>query len=108
MILRQWYVILLPWVALQPLVGAVIAFWSRRAGGSLREQLVAALAPAFPAIPPLLKVVVWIIVVAMHPSDHIRRGILLQMAIFAILALLPALSLLIGAAPFLRRPQPES
>jgi hypothetical protein len=103
-------VFLLPWVALQPLVGAVSASWSRRVGGSLQEQLIAALAPAIPAIACLLITVVGSIaeLVAMHPSDHIRRGVLLKMAIIAIWALLPALSLLIGAAPFLRRPQPQS
>ena len=105
-----WYVIsLLPWVALQPLVGAVIAFWSRRAGGSLREQLIAALAPAMPL---LVIVVVGIplklVLVAMYPPDHIWRRVLLDMAFPAIHALLPALGLLIGAAPFLRRPQPQS
>jgi hypothetical protein len=109
-----WYVLLLPWVALQPLVGAVSASWSRRAGGSLREQLVAALAPAIPAIIWLLVIVVVtipmeVVLVAMHPSVHISgRGVPSKMEIFAIWALLQALSLLIGAAPFLRRPQPQS
>ena len=109
-----WYVLLLPWVALQPLVGAVGASWSRRVGGSLREQLIAALAPAIPAIAWMLFIVVVtipieLVLVAMHPSGHIGgRGALLRMAIFAIWALLQALALLIGAAPFLRRPQPQS
>jgi hypothetical protein len=110
---RQWYVCLLPFVALQPLVGAVTASWSRRAGGSLREQLIAALAPAIPFIALMLFSVVVtlpveVVWVAMHPSLHINgRGILLKMA-FSTWTLLPALALLIGAAPFLRRPQPQS
>ena len=109
-----WYVLFLPWVALQPLVGAVSASWSRRAGGSLREQLIAALAPAIPVIALLLVYVavgipIELVLVAMHPSVHVNgRGILLKMAFGAIQALLPALALLIGAAPFLRRPQPQS
>ena len=104
-----WYVLLIPWVALQPLVGAVGASWSRRAGGSLREQLIAALAPAIPAIALwLLKVVQSIaelVLVAMHPSDRIWHGILLNLTIGTTWAMLSALALLIGAAPFLRRPR---
>ena len=109
-----WYVLLIPWVALQPLVGAVGASWSRRAGGSLREQLIAALAPAMPVIAMLFVYVavgipIELVLVAVHPSHHVNaRGILLKTAFGAIQALLPALALLIGAAPFLRRPQPQS
>jgi hypothetical protein len=108
-----WYELLLPWVALQPLVGAVGASWSRRADGSLREQLIAALAPAIPYIALLLiRVVLTILqmlLVAMHRSGHLSgRVILLNLAFSASWALLPALALLIGAAPFLRRPQPQA
>jgi hypothetical protein len=101
-------------LTLQPLVGAVSAPWSRRVDGSLREQLIAALAPAIPAIAVMLFIAVVTIPiefvwVATHPSvRNTGRDILFKMTSVTIWALLPALALLIGAAPFLRRPQPQS
>jgi hypothetical protein len=108
---RTWYVLLLPWLALQPLVGAVSASWSRRAGGSLREQLIAALAPAaWLLVIVVVAIPMEVVRIAMHPSLHISgRGVVPnKMEMLAIWALGPALALVIGAAPFLRRPQPQS
>jgi hypothetical protein len=108
-----WCVLLLPWAALQPLAGAVGASSSRRAGGSLREQLIAALAPAILPIAGLLtnvvKTILELVLAAMHLLGNISgRAILLNMTIAPIWALVSVLSLLIGAAPFLRRPQAQS
>src|SRR5208282_654730 len=44
--MEPYYVFVIPWLVTQPVVGAVAAYWSRRAGGALRHQLLAALAPA--------------------------------------------------------------
>lgn len=48
------------------------------------------------------------IILLVHLWDPIRRGMLLNVAMWASWTLLSALALLIGAAPFLRRPQPLS
>ena len=94
-----------PWLISQPVVGAVAAYWSRRAGGAVRHQLLAALAPAI----ALLGVFVLILPFAMimeAVAHHIALGAFLILTVTWVL--LPALPLLVGAAPFLRKPQPQS
>jgi hypothetical protein len=95
-----------PWLITQPMVGAVAAYWSRRAGGTVRYQLLAALAPAI----ALLGLFLLILPAAIMVANHFAHNI--QLKAFSVLivtwVLLPAIPLLIGAAPFLRKPQPQS
>ena len=102
--MRPFYTFLVPWLILQPVVGAVAAYWSRRAGGAVRHQLLAALAPAIALLGLFALVLPFML--GEHGGHHIRLSTYLLMT--AIWALLPALPLLIGAAPFLRKPQPQS
>ena len=102
--MRPFYTFLVPWLILQPVVGAVAAYWSRRAGGAVRHQLLAALAPAIALLGLFALVLPFML--GEHGGHHIRLSAYLLMT--AIWALLPALPLLIGAAPFLRKPQPQS
>jgi hypothetical protein len=90
----QWFVCL-------PLVGAIGAYWSRRAGGKLLER---ALAASFPVlglmglpmlILPFLLIFRWLV----------HRDVLLVPAALVLLiwVVLPEAALLLGALPFFRR-----
>jgi hypothetical protein len=95
-----------PWLISQPVVGAVAAYWSRRAGGAVRHQLLAALAPAIAMLGLFLLILPFAMIVDKHVPRHIKlTGFVVLTATWV---LLPALPLLIGAAPFLRKPQPQS
>ena len=104
--LRPFYMFLVPWLISQPVVGAVAAYWSRRAGGTVRYQLLAALAPAIALLGVFVFILPFSIMLDKHVANHIRLSAFMLMTL--IWVLLPALPLLIGAAPFLRRPQPQS
>ncbi len=102
--MAPYYVFVVPWLITQPAVGGIAAYWSRRAGGAVLHQLLSALAPAI----ALLGVFVLILPFAMIMEE----GHYLHLGAFLILTVtwvvLPALPLLVGAAPFLRNPQPHS
>jgi hypothetical protein len=104
--IHPFFMFLVPWFILQPVVGAVAAYWSRRAGGAVRHQLLAALAPAIALLSVFVLVIPFSILVHTGGASHIRFSAFLLMT--AIWALLPALPLLLGAAPFLRKAQPQS
>ena len=95
-----------PWLIALPFIGAGAAFWSQCAGGGVQHRLLSALAPAitFLGIP----------LIGLPISLVVDRGVPLSLKASACAAflvswvLLPSLALLIGAAPFLRRPQPQS
>ncbi len=97
---------ILPWLISQFVVGAVAAYWSRRAGGTVRYQLFAALAPAIALLGLFLLILPLSMIVERPSAPSVR------LAAFLILTgtwvLLPAIPLLLGAAPFLRKPQPQS
>ncbi len=89
------------WLVCLPLVGAVGAYWSRRAGGKLLER---ALAVSFPVLGlmglpmlifPFLLVFRWIV----------HRDVLLVPSALVLLTwvALPEAALLVGALPFFRR-----
>jgi hypothetical protein len=101
--MRPFYMFLVPWLSLQPVVGAVAAFWSRRAGGAVRHQLIAALAPAIAQLGVFVLILPFSIMLDKHVANHVRLSAFLLMTV--IWVLLPALPLLLGAAPFLRKPQ---
>ena len=94
---------IVPWLVSQLAVGAVAAYWSRRAGGTVRYQLVAALAPAIALQGLFLLILSWAMIVEKPFAPNIRLGAFLILT--ATWVLLPAVPLLIGAAPFLRKPQ---
>jgi hypothetical protein len=98
---------IVPWLISQPVVGAVAAYWSRRAGGAIRHQLLAALSPAIALLGVFVLVLPFASII-LH--EGVRRHI--QPSAFVLLTvtwvLLPSLPLLLGAAPFLRKPQPQS
>jgi len=104
--MAPYYVFVVPWLISQPVVGAVAAYWSRRAGGAMLHQLLAALAPAI----ALLGVFVLILPFAMILDKHVAHNI--RLTAFLVLTvtwvLLPAVPLLLGAAPFLRKPQAQT
>lgn len=104
--MRPFYTFLIPWFILQPAVGAIAAYWSRRAEGSVRHQLIAALAPAIAWLGVFVLVLPFSIFLDKHVANHVRLSAFLLMT--AIWVLLPALPLLLGAAPFLRKPQAQS
>jgi len=103
--MRPFYTFLIPWFILQPAVGAIAAYWSRRAGGSVRHQLIAALAPAIAWLGVFVLVLPFSIFLDKHGVNHVRLSAFLLMT--AIWVLLPALPLLLGAGPFLRRSQTQ-
>jgi len=96
---------IVPWLILQSVVGAIAAYWSRRAGGSVRYQLLAALAPAIALLGLFVLVIPISIMLKEHGANHIRLSAF--MIVTVVWVLLPAVPLLIGAAPFLRRPQAQ-
>ncbi len=104
--MRPYFTFLVPWLISQPVVGAVAAYWSRRAGGTLLHQLLAALAPAIVLLGLFLLILPFSIITAKHVAHHIQLSAFLVLTVTWVL--LPALPLLIGAAPFLRKPQPQS
>jgi hypothetical protein len=99
--MRPFYMFLVPWLISQPVVGAVAAYWSRRAGGTVRHQLLSALAPAIALLGVFVLILPFSIMLDKHVANHIRLSAFLLMTV--IWVLLPALPLLLGAAPFLRK-----
>jgi len=104
--MAPYYVFVFPWLISQPVVGAVAAYWSRRAGGKVRHQLLSALAPAIALLGVFVLILPFSIMLDKRVANHIRLSAFLLMTV--IWVLLPALPLLIGAAPFLRKPQAQS
>jgi hypothetical protein len=110
-----------PWLIALPVVGAVAAFWSQLAGGKALYRMLAALAPSlgilgFFLIGPFIALLIRM-VMAVHyhrPISFFLTGFSLVQFIYGFLilfanwVLLPAIALFIGAAPFLRKPQPQS
>jgi hypothetical protein len=87
-------------------VGAIAACWSRRAGGTVRYQLLAALAPAIAMLVVFVLILPWAMILDKHEAHHILLGGFLILTLTWVL--LPALPLLLGAAPFLRKAQAQS
>jgi len=89
------------WLAVLPLFGAVGAFLSRRARGSLRVRLAAGLSPALVLLATLCLILPWGLALdGLSFFRLVRFGIGVTNWV-----LLPALSLLIGVIPFLREPE---
>lgn len=97
---------IVPWLISQPVVGAIAAYWSRRAGGTLRYQLLAALAPSIALLGLFVLILPWAMIVEKPSAPLIRLAAFLILTVTWVL--LPAIPLLLGAAPFLRTRQPQS
>ena len=123
MSMEPYLMFYLPWLIVLPLIGAVAAYWSQRAGGKPLHRLLAALAPPigmllfiFVIIPLILLLTYMLMPLFLHGGGH--RGIppptLHAPPIIAVVAflvswvLLPAVGLLVGAVPFLRKLQTQS
>jgi len=105
MSMRPYFTFIIPWLISQPVVGAVAAYWSRRAGGGLLHQLLAALAPAIALLGLFLVILPFSVIMEKHVSHDIQLTGFLVLTVTWVL--LPSLPLLVGAAPFLRKTQPQ-
>jgi hypothetical protein len=103
--MAPYYVFVFPWLISQPVVGAIAAYSSRRAGGAVLHQVLAALAPAIALLGVFVLVLPFAMILEGGPHDiHPSAFLILTMT----WVLLPSVPLLIGAAPFLRKPQAQS
>jgi hypothetical protein len=93
--------VLLPWLALLPLCGASGAYLSRRGGGSPRARLVAGLFPTI-ALLTLGSILVVTRLLTFALPQWWYGSVALAVGI-----LFPSVSLLIGAAPFLKPAKPR-
>jgi hypothetical protein len=121
MSMETYFTVYAPWLIALAAVGALAALWSKRAGGEVIHRLLAALAPAigflgFMLVSPFIVVLVYELL-RFYPGGGAHRRFPLNFSgpFFAGIAvllvswvLLPALPLLLGAVPFLRRPQRQS
>jgi len=117
---HAFFAFYVPWLIALPVVGAVAAFWSQLAGGKVLHRMLAALAPSLGMlgcflILPFIAVPIRV-VMAVHyhrPISFFLTGFSLVQFISGFLivfdnwVLLPAIPLFIGAAPFLRKAQPQ-
>ena len=92
----------LPWLLLLLLVGAIGAFWSRRAGGARAESALAALFPVLGIAALLLLLLpIGVLLGGLEDQEMLLR---LKLAAFGTLILswvvVPGLALLLGALPF--------
>jgi hypothetical protein len=96
-----------PWLLALPIIGAIAAFWSQRAGGRVSHRLFVSLAP------PIIWLGIMLIILlplALVIDRHVPFSFKLEGLLTYIVAwvLLPSIPLLLGAAPFLRKPQPQA
>ena len=114
-------ILYIPWLIALPVVGAVAAFWSQRAGGKAIHRLLAALAPpigmlGFFLITPFITLLVYMLIpLFAKGSGHTRVPLTLHappmigvLVVLVSWVLLPAVGLFLGALPFLRKHQPQS
>jgi hypothetical protein len=97
---------IIPWNISQLVVGAVAAYWSRRAGATVRHQLLAALAPAIALLGVFVLILPLSMILEKPPAPKIRLAAFLILTVTWVL--LPAIPLLLGAIPFLRKPQAQT
>jgi hypothetical protein len=106
-----------PWLIALPVVGAVAAFWSRRAGGKALHRILAALAPSlgwlcFLLISPIISTLIYLLMLSLNlRHGHISFSLINLLAAYLIhlvsWVLGPSILLFLGAAPFLRKPQAQ-
>ncbi len=96
------------WLLTLPLLGALGAWWSKRAGGGPWERALAAIFPASP-VAPVAMVCLGAFPVALVIDPHVPLRLLLSGFGLGLLnySLIPGVALFLGALPFLKqRPQP--
>ena len=116
--MHPFFTFYLPWLIALPAIGAGAAFWSQRAGGKAIHRLLAALAPpigmlGFFLIAPFLSLLIYMLVpLFTHRAAHAQFGptdvaslITAVLVLLVSWVLLPAVGLLLGAVPFLRKPK---
>jgi len=91
----------IPWLIALPIIGAIGAFWSKRAGGKLSYRLLVSQAPTIIWLSVLLTVLALSLVTDRHIPLSLKMGALMTYIVAWVL--LPALALFLGAAPFLRK-----
>ncbi len=116
----SYYTFYIPWLIAMPVVGAISALWSQRAGGKTIHRLLAALAPPIGMlgtflILPFITLLIYTLIRlfssrGLHTPFPIHAAPMMT-GIFVLVVswvLLPAAGLLLGAVPFLRKPQSQS
>lgn len=103
-IFGTYYVFSWGWLLAEALAGAFGAWWSRHAGGTVRERLIVALAPA-EAMGIVVALVLTSGTVVQFYADHrapyfVSHPLMILAALFWVLH--PVLPALMGALPFLR------
>jgi hypothetical protein len=96
------------WLVALPLLGALGAWWSKRAGGGPWERALAGIFPASP-VAPVTMVCLGAFPVALVIDSHVPLRWLLSSFGLGLLnySLIPGVALFLGALPFLKqRPQP--
>jgi hypothetical protein len=91
------------WLLILPAIGACAAYWSRRAGGSVANRAAAALFTVATMV-AILSTLVCLGLLADH-SMKASGAFILHSSVGGVL--LPAIALLIGALPFLRKSSPQ-
>jgi hypothetical protein len=119
--MQPYLMFYLPWLIALPLIGAVAAYCSQRAGGKPIHRLLAALAPPIGMLLFFLLIIPFILLLTymlmplfLHGAGHGRIPLTVHAppmiaAVAALVnwVLLPAVGLLLGAVPFLRKPQAQ-
>ena len=88
-----------PWFVALILVGALAAWWSRRAGGAVRERLQAALLPSVSMI--VLFTLLFFVSLVFERHHSPGWMVVAWLVMLLAWAILPGVGLLLGALPFL-------
>lgn len=96
----------IPWLLVLPLIGALGAFWSKRAGGTVSHRLLVSQVPLLIWLGIML---LMFLILAPITDRHVPLSLKLSGLLTYIVAwmLLPSLALFIGVAPFLRMRQSQ-
>jgi hypothetical protein len=112
------FTLYIPWVIALPVVGAVTAFCSLRAGGKARHRILAALAPSlvwlcFLLVSPVISSRIYTFMYLLdlrhgNSSFPLISCLTTYLTHLVSWVLGPSILLFLGAAPFLRKPQAQS
>jgi hypothetical protein len=95
-----------PWLVTLPIIGAVGAFWSKRAGGRASHRLLVSLAPLIIWLGIMLVMLPLAMVIDRQvPFSFKLEGLMTYIVAWMFV---PSFALFLGAVPFLRKPQPQS
>ncbi|HMD99158.1 MAG TPA: hypothetical protein VKM93_17755 [Terriglobia bacterium] len=91
------------WLLALPLLGALGAWWSKRAGGGPRERALAGIFPASP-VAPVVMVCLGAYPVALVIDSHVSLRLLSSFGLGLLnYSLIPGVALFLGALPFLKQ-----